>query len=144
VTSTLVRSLLVLTALALAAESRAGDPFGAAPPPGPIITTPQPGPRAPIAEIAPYLSTHSSISAPDFRSGPSTLDDYRYLRTAPTTPEIALYGLVVRERPPLPILPTISAPLERPRSQLDLESCSADWFEVNACVLRLYTGEGRR
>ena len=97
-------------------------------------------------EIAPYLSTHPASSAPDFRSGPSTLDDYRYLRTAPTTPEIALYGLVVRDSaalPSLPVTPVFPAPLE-PHPQIDVEGCSADWFAVNACVLRLYTGDARR
>jgi hypothetical protein len=121
---------------------RAGDPFGAAPTGLPNLT-PRPFPGAPIAEIAPYLNSHMAGSAPDFRSGPSTLDDYRYLRTAPTTPEIALYQLVVREPAALPSLPVIPAPLE-PRPLLDVEGCSADWFAMNACVLRLYTGDARR
>jgi len=133
-------SLVIVTVLTLAPQGRAGDPFGAAPTGLPNLT-PRPFPGAPIAETAPYLNSHMAGSAPDFRSGPSTFDDYRYLRTAPTTPEIALYGLVVREPSALPSLPVIPAPLAPP--QLD-EGCSADWFAMNACVLRLYTGDARR
>jgi hypothetical protein len=145
VTSTLARSLLVVAALALAPQARAGDPFGAAPS-GLPSAAPRPFPGAPIAETAPYLNSHPASSAPDFRSGPSTLEDYHYLRNAPPSPEIALYGLVVRDRDPLPTLPALPAFPEPipPRPQLDVAACSADWFAVNACVLRLYTGEARR
>ena len=135
----LFRSLVVLAALAGASEVQAGDPFGAAPS-GPRAATPRPLPAAPIAEIAPYLSTHPSSAAYEFRSGPSTLDDYRYLRTAPTTAEIAFYRLVVRQPPALDVLPD---PLP-PTPEISSKGCSTAWFAESACLLRLYTGEGRR
>ena len=135
----LFRSLLVLSALAGVPEAQAGDPFGAAPD-GPRPSAPRPLPQAPIAEIAPYLNSHPSSAGLEFRSGPSSIDDYRYLRTAPPTPEIAFYRLVVRKPASLDVFEEPLAPMP----PLTSEVCSSAWFTDSACVLRLYTGEGRR
>ena len=154
----LFRSLVVLAALAAVPQGWAGDPFAAPPPPGPLSAPLPLAPTSPTAEMAPYLSAHPSSAAPDFRSGPSSLDDYLYLRNGAPTPDLAFQRLLVRARPPvdglggnaLPLrdprflTPLEPRPLLEPRPPLGAEPCSSAWFSPSACVLRLYTGEGRR
>ena len=122
------RSVAILAALALAAQVTAGDanPFGAAPsnPIGSSAATPRPvGPGAPISEVAPYLSSHPSSPNQVFLSGPQTIEDYRWLRTQPTTLEFALHPVVVRDSlPPGP------------------GGCSSAWYAANSCDLQLGPG----